>query len=721
MTSILQSLGDVRHRLSAARISAVSVGWICIILAVVLATDGWARTPNFAEAFHAVRVNRTALLRETLQAGLGTSIDDLSFGATLLGEAVKRRNYDAVRVLLGHGANPNLAANPAKSRVTPLMLISQDRSRSYDVGAIAETLLQNKANPDLVDEKGWTALMYAAQSGNLRVMEFLLRYDANPKVRAGVDSASSLVSGPDSGSMAREIRLAIERRRPSPTPAQEAARRRIKENDMAFTASGLGQAIMLGQMDRVELFIAAGLDLEDADNEYVSPLATAAGAGQVGMVKRLIDAGAGKTPLRGKAYTAMSIALTHAANIGHLELVRLLLDHGADPNAPVWVSALGFAAQSGQVAVVELLLTRGADINAITGRMSGGDEKTTPLSMAVNAGRTQVVSLLLDRGAQSSSLDKHFAGYNLLQLAAFHGHTDTVRLLLDRGFKIETRTARGETPLFVAAGSGHLETTRLLLERGADVHNRNTAGLTALDVAAGADAVQVIALLRAHGAPWSNSSLELGHAVATGDLEKVRALLKAGANPDFVQPGHEGKVSKPLLLVAVENQNVEIVRALLEKAHPNPMSKEGVSPLVKAAQLNHLGLVTLLLDKGADPNRRPTEEGWESGYSFVPPLHHAAVNGNDEMVGLFLSRRADVNGHSHVVAEGSGGTALLWAVAKNRVSTAKQLIARGANVNLTSYTETSPLELAKRNRHHELISLLQRAGAKDRPRQVDGE
>ncbi|KAL2785836.1 ankyrin repeat-containing domain protein [Aspergillus keveii] len=86
--------------------------------------------------------------------------------------------------------------------------------------------------------------------------------------------------------------------------------------------------------------------------------------------------------------------LHHAVRGSTIEIVRILLDSGADPNATedeAWTS-LHFAVQKGNVRILKLLVERGADIEV--GNLNGD----TPLMMAVRLGRREVARALLECG-----------------------------------------------------------------------------------------------------------------------------------------------------------------------------------------------------------------------------------------------------------------------------------------------------------------------------------
>ena len=175
-------------------------------------------------------------------------------------------------------------------------------------------------------------------------------------------------------------------------------------------------------------------------------------------------------------------ALFAAVKNGHLELVRLLLEAGADKDATNGFggTALCMAAREGHLEVARSLLEAGADKDAATTDVKG----TTALFVAAREGHLNVARLLLEAGADKDTRNRF--GVTALCAAANNGHLEVVRLLLEAGADKDALTTdvHGTTALFVAAREGHLKVARLLLEAGADKDTRNRFGVTALCAAA---------------------------------------------------------------------------------------------------------------------------------------------------------------------------------------------------------------------------------------------
>jgi len=136
-----------------------------------------------------------------------------------------------------------------------------------------------------------------------------------------------------------------------------------------------------------------------------------------------------------------STALHCAAAGGHLEVVRCLLDHGAQPEAPLepWyedsmggAGALHCAARNGHQKVVQLLLDRGVKVDKVCWWPS----LLTPLHVACVEGHVNIARILLDAKADIHKVTGPGEGsLNALQLARKSGFEDVGALLLSRGAK----------------------------------------------------------------------------------------------------------------------------------------------------------------------------------------------------------------------------------------------------------------------------------------------
>ena len=172
---------------------------------------------------------------------------------------------------------------------------------------------------------------------------------------------------------------------------------------------------------------------------------------------------------------------------GNVEEVQSLLDKGVNPNAnsneicprvggiEITTTPLCVAAENGFKDVVKLLLDAGAEPNIADGY---GD---TPLYSATKNRHTDVVKLLLDAGVEPNMPDKY--GDTPLKLAVHNGRKEMVEVLVERGAEPNIRDNSGRTPLHWAALRDHKDVAKLLLTAGADPNIENNLGITPLSEA----------------------------------------------------------------------------------------------------------------------------------------------------------------------------------------------------------------------------------------------
>ena len=156
-------------------------------------------------------------------------------------------------------------------------------------------------------------------------------------------------------------------------------------------------------------------------------------------------------------------ALIEAAWSGDVERVKeLLATKGVDINSKTEKSgwtALMLAATEGHCDVVKALVENGADVNA-----KDVISNTALMSASMN-GHTDAVKLLLASGANVN--DKDYYGFTPVIKAATYGRCDTVKVLLDAGADPNAKDNIGECALSRAERGGHEDTVEVLKKAGA--------------------------------------------------------------------------------------------------------------------------------------------------------------------------------------------------------------------------------------------------------------
>ncbi|KAF9891903.1 hypothetical protein FE257_002866 [Aspergillus nanangensis] len=343
----------------------------------------------------------------------------------------------------------------------------------------------------------------------------------------------------------------------------------------------------------------------------------------------------------------------YAAHNGNESAVKLLLEHGADPN-----SGISAAALKGHDNIVKLLLDHGADPNR-------------GILTAAPKGHDNIVKLLLEHGADPNSG---------ISAAALKGRDNIVKLLLDHG-------ADPNRGILTAALKGHDNTVKYMLKIGA---RRNSQILTvALD-----QHDTIVKLLLEHGAdpngPPGDRFLPLQNAVDNNHQDIVKLLLESGADPTGVS-----------LYRAARHGREYMVKLLLEKGC-NPNSRSEELPLVAATHHGHIGIMKTLLEYGA--NIRHSDD--EQVPLLFNPLEPAIMQNRKDVVTLLLEKGADP-----MFIDRLGRTPLMQAAVIGNVDIVNLFLEKGADPHYQDPCGATSLSLARRLGHEEVVKLIQgRAG-----------
>jgi uncharacterized protein len=347
-----------------------------------------------------------------------------------------------------------------------------------------------------------------------------------------------------------------------------------------------------------------------------------------------------------------------AVRADELEVARLLLRAGADPNAQtrLGVTALYLAAQNGDADMVKALLAAGADANQVD-RPTG----ESVLMAAIRAKSTDAVRALLSSGANANAVEPQLR-VTPLMLAAETGQADMIRSLLERGADIRARTRIGATP-----------------DRKMPCIDKAGCGSHGVGIIRGGLPEQ------GYQPPIPGDMTPLMYAAREGHLDAAKALLDAGADVNELE-----KSAISPLFMAISNNHIDMAHLLIDRgANINAVDWYGRTPLFAAIEMRDVDLhyvtfqhmvteedrkvifdfVGFLLDRGVDPNIRVKE---------VPPLR----------------RWMYLLGGSLAWVDFTGETPFILASLSGDVSTMRLLLKHGADPKIMTYGGTNALMAA---------------------------
>jgi ankyrin repeat protein len=427
-----------------------------------------------------------------------------------------------------------------------------------------------------------------------------------------------------------------------------------------------------------------------------------------------------------------------------------------------WAGSIADAVRDGDRAAAMALLKQHTDVNAPE------PDGTTALHWAVRQDDGELVDRLIKAGANVKAANRY--GVTPLYLACVNGSAPVIARLLDAGADANAATTEGETPLMTVARTGSVDAAKVLLAHGADVNSKEQwRQQTPLMWAVAESHPEMAQELIAHGADvnarqvtwnWERQMtkeprekwMPLGgltpllFAARQGCVDCARVLLKAGAEINAANPNGFSSI-----LLAIINSHYDVAAFLLDQgADPNIADEVGRTPLYAAVdmhtlpdsnlpwpsdlnnQLTSLDLIQALLAHGANVNaqlkkQQPYRSKVDRGADTMlgtgaTPLLRAAKAGDTEVLKVLLAKGADVKlttkfGMTPVMAAAGLGAKEEDTTGRKKtepeaIASIKLCLDAGADVNALDNQSDTALHGAAQKGYDQVVQFLVDHGAK---------
>ena len=434
--------------------------------------------------------------------------------------AAKGGHSGVVAALLAAGADAKALTS---NGTTPLMIAAA----SGDTRTIT-SLVENGADINAKDgAKGETPLMFAAAFNRADAVKLLLARGADAKATTTVVDLFALTA-PEEEAMAQGAGGNAPARPAANRPVDVAgATRGYRYNELISSQGGL-TALMFatrqGFADTAKTLIDGGADINQLSaGDQTSPLLMAIINGHFDLATDMLNRGASATQVAFNGVTPLYATLNiqwapkslypspkayQQQTTTYLELMKTLLDKGADPNVrlqrKVWYQAFNSdfagvdesgatpfwrAAYANDVAAMKLLVAHGADPNIPTMKPAGrpftgeGIRQVQDLSGVppIPYGGPGVYPL---HAASGVGYGEGFAANS--HRYAPTGFLPAIKYLVEElGVDVNATDHEGNTPVHLAASRGDNESILFLVSKGADVMRLNREGNTTVDIANG--------------------------------------------------------------------------------------------------------------------------------------------------------------------------------------------------------------------------------------------
>jgi ankyrin repeat protein len=467
-------------------------------IATLLASTTWqSASASVAAAARAADIDE---VRKLIAAGSDVNAAEADGSSPLLW-AAHQGSPELVSLLLKAGADPNAANNFG---VTPLLEASR-----YGDAATIKALLDGGADVATAAREGETPLMAAARAGNVAAVQLLVEGGADVNAAETLQEQTALMWAAAEGHL--DVVDALLDAGADPNRKARASELTTRSTRTDYPSGGftaLHWAVRNGEEAVVRRLAEGGADLNITNADGATAMMLAIINDRFDLAAELVKLGADAND--GSLYYAMEmrdattdwrardgsrLRVDHPNQLTALDLAKVLLEAGADPDKPVATqmhnssmccdpkaNATPFyrAAVAADVEALKLMLPYDPDFAWVpssikTGPRQPGDTGgKTALMVAMDGGKGV--------GMAGGPGDIREGTAPPFREVSNRNPVDAVKLLLEAGADPSAKTPDGDSALHLAAFAGKASIVRALVEGGADMELKDAAGKTALQV-----------------------------------------------------------------------------------------------------------------------------------------------------------------------------------------------------------------------------------------------
>ncbi|RDH39931.1 MAG: hypothetical protein CFE62_006395, partial [Candidatus Aquirickettsiella gammari] len=541
---------------------------------------------------------------------------------------------------------------------------------------IIQYLIEKKNQPvNTRDSNGWTPLHSVAANGHLGILEYLIHQGAD--LSATDNIGDSTLDKAIKASHLHVVKYLINEQGLD-----------VNTPNRLSGQIPLHLAATSGRLEIIKYLISQGADLSAADNIGDSTMDKTIKAGHLHVVKYLINEQGldVNTPNR----LSGQIPLHLAADSGRLDIIRYLLDQGADLSTTDTISEspLDKAIKTNRLNTVSYLIEHQQMLDS----HQHMNVALMALFKAIRHAQLDIVKNLLktQNNLATASLGSDL---HLLHYVVSFGHIEIIEYLLEQGYNLEAKDIFGNTPLHVAVLEKKLNAVKYLLDKGANLKAVNNLGETPFQVSL---AKNNRPLIKYFSEQQNEEVGSLFDAIEKNYLGAIQYLIE---DKKIDVQALNKSYKNVLLNHATTHGKLNIIQYLVAHGFDIfPQFNFTSTPLHTAVTLHRLDVVKYYIAQKA-----PLEAQDNHGNTA---LHLAAGNYDIDILSYLVESGANLNTKNK-----KGDSPLHQAVLVNDLDTLKFLIEKGSDLNVQNQSGDTPFHLATKNNHSEIALYLLNKGA----------